>query len=272
MYCDPMQENSYTPPAETPVPPVPKYDLKKAFGSPLFLTLCLLVSIGAGAALFSGQILIFHIIACIGMWMTYASARSEQPTVEAGGFSLVSGTLKVERIFIWIAVGLCALSAVLLILSTALGTFNNMQIKDIFSMVDPSIVDMMLDPAEADVPAASADLYIKMMEWILSTTVSDLLLILGIFEIVFTVFLVLYNIFCFRYLCGFSKSIAQYAKGETEELAYTTAAPAWALVIGIFYALSIFSSASAMMFISNSCLAVAFIMAFVFSKKYFSAE
>ena len=85
--------------------------IQGALSTPLFLTLCVLLSVAALSSLLffvSAAVLALLAVAC---WMMYCAAKNSRPISEAA-LSLADGTAAAMFIIGWVQVGLCGIIAV----------------------------------------------------------------------------------------------------------------------------------------------------------------
>ena len=113
--------NNYTPPQHPEQPPYNTYnaplqqsgiDFKAAFGSRLFLALCIVVSVMFAITMFISGIDIICLLIMIGMWLCYAAGRDEIGRFNPRGLKLIKGSLLAQVILQWVAVGMTLIAGV----------------------------------------------------------------------------------------------------------------------------------------------------------------
>lgn len=94
--------------------------LKRVFSSPLFLTLSILISVGAAAKLCDFTLDVFAILATIACWIIYANAISATEPLKQTGYKLAHVTSSIAFVFNWVIFGLTVFAFVLMLICTAL--------------------------------------------------------------------------------------------------------------------------------------------------------
>ena len=80
--------------------------IKKMFSQPLYLAMCIVLSVAAVIGIKSGNI--FAVLFAVAAWLTYGNAVSKSAPLKAGGYKFTAVLLKIQYIIIWVAVGLIA--------------------------------------------------------------------------------------------------------------------------------------------------------------------
>ena len=258
--------NGYRPPEDDRPPvdifPARGLDFKSAFGSGMFLAMCVLetvsVALGAfsisifngGSFRFSYNINIIGLLIMIGMWMTYASARDmSTDVIKPGGFTIVSGCIKATRIILWVLIGLIfVLGIVIVAAGAALGpAFTSEVLDTIYGSVDvsPEIMERIEELANSGLAAL-------------------VIIMTGVMAILAAVVMLIINLTFQKSCHRLARSMAEYVKGSCDELDCVRSVSTWLFVLGILGALSALSS------IANGCTAAMYIIGSVFLKKYFA--
>ncbi|MDD6095307.1 MAG: zinc-ribbon domain-containing protein, partial [Clostridia bacterium] len=79
--------------------------LKKTFSSPLFLTMCILISVVAVFSVFQLSFNLYAILGTIACWMIYANAKSESAPLKQGGYKFAAIITRIIFVINWIIVG-----------------------------------------------------------------------------------------------------------------------------------------------------------------------
>ncbi len=265
-----FNQESYTPPIVEPVepvspfPPRPRLDLRAAFGSGLFLALCILmtviaafgsvsINIGEGGFQASYSFNIIAVLVTIGMWITFASAKTTDAPLKKSGLVMVSGSIKALRIIIWV-VAIITLVSGLIITVFALAApegFFQAVVEEIKLMLDsPEFKQAMADVLGYDF----IDVYLNNVEW--EVIVPVILLTMGIFVCLVMVILMIFNVTYYKKLHQFARSLCACAEDPDALPVAANTVSIWLLVLGIFNILS-------------GLTGIVMIIGYVFLKKYF---
>lgn len=258
--------NGYRPP-EDDRPPVDIFpsrglDFKSAFGSGMFLAMCVLqtvtVALGAfsirifngGGFSFNYNINIIGLLVMIGMWMIYAGARDMSTDVmKPGGFTIVSGCIKAMRIILWVAIG------ILFVCGLILAAFG--------AALDPAIVSEALDTIYSTVEV-SPEVMERIAELVNGGFAALVIIMIGVMLILAAVVMLIMNLTYYKSCHRLARSMAEYVKGGCDELDCVRGVSTWLMVLGILCALSSLSN------IASGCTAAMYIIGSVFLKKYFA--
>lgn len=258
--------NGYRPPEDDRPPvdifPARGLDFKSAFSSGMFLAMCVLetvsVALGAfsisifngGSFKFSYNINIIGLLIMIGMWMTYASARDmSTDVIKPGGFTIVSGCIKATRIILWVLIGIFfAAGLAMAAVGAAFG---------------PELTSGVLDTLynSVDVPPEIME---RVVELVNGGFAALVIIMFGVMFILAAVVMLIFNLTFQKSCHRLARSMAEYVKGNCDELDCVRSVSTWLFVLGILGALAALSS------IANGCTAAMYIIGSVFLKKYFA--
>lgn len=237
--------------------------------SGLFLALAILETITAACSLPGGSVPVFPILFSIGLWMVWAAARAGKMTERRSGASMVSGTAKALHIVNWVAIGFLCFAAVIFLILTPFFTDE--------SMLHDELVQEVLAESEADVSvsaqvngvailktgyARDAQGYINGLEFGTSdgmTFTMSFAVFFGAFGAVILLFAVCYmliNIFFFRNLHKFTKSLCVSFETGTPALVKVGMLRVWFLVLAILNSigfLDVFADASLLPILKEGC-------------------
>ena len=246
-----------------------------AFSSPLFLTLCILVSTVAGVSLISGSINVIYVLITIGAWMTYASALKGE--LNRSGLAMISGTTKAVKI-IFIVVG-----AILIVCSIMIAAFSGSVIQEILKDGEiKSFADLFKSDAgnylkingvkASALHEVAAELDAALKE---SGVPFGALLEAFLFGISIGLFiggaLMMVMAFTFyRTLHKFHKSVCLNAKYGTSEIKSAKAARVWLLVLGILSAIGALSTPISVALLPQLANVGVYIVGYVFISRHFS--
>ena len=252
--------------------------LKEAFGSPLFLTLAILVSVVTGVGIFLFSFNIFYILTTIGVWLVYASAKSDG-ALNSNGLAMISGTAKAVKIvslvmailIIVLAVvfaGLCSVSIPsimeedLTVYDLKAAVYEALEESGAVVSINGSTIEEVFDALEEAVGTAGISLSSFFVIFIVIVAVS--LLIIG------AVLLVLSLTFC-RTLHKFHKSVCENAKCGAE-IQKAKSLKVWLMVLGILSAIGALSAGVEVSMLSSFAGAGVYIVGSVWVSKYFCSE
>ncbi len=259
--------NGYRPPEDDRPPvdifPARGLDFKSAFGSGMFLAMCVLETVSVALSTFSISIFngggvrlnynininIIGLLIMIGMWMIYASARDMSTDVmKPGGFTIVSGCIKATRIILWVLIGIFFAAGLAM---AAVG-----------AAFDPALVSEALDTIYSTVEGLPE--IMERIAGLVSGGFAALVIMLGVVLILAAVITLIFNLTFCKSCHRLARSMAEYVKGDCDELDCVRAVSIWLMVIGILSALSALSS------LAGGCTAAMYIIGSVFLEKYFA--
>ncbi len=236
--------------------------IRNMLASPLMLALCVLVSVSALFSLISGRVNVFAVLYAIAFWIAYSAARSLDTEMKPGGLKMNYYVSKAFMIVMWVAVGLVALGVVLASLAAMFGaSLPGIRIFGSGIGILPSsgsIYGLSHSlPFLFDTAAISVSLYFVLIAFAL---------------LVACALMVVIQIFYFRSLCRFSRSLYFAANNGRGALIKTKAVRQWSFVLGIISCLSIFAVGwgleQNLAALSGVCGGAAMIVGSVMMKKY----
>jgi len=261
-----FNQESYTPPVVEPVnpfPPRPRLDLRAAFGSGLFLALCILMTVLAAFGSFrinisegefqtSYSFNIIAVLVTIGMWITFASARGTELQLKKTGLVMVSGSIKALRIIIWVAaiiVIVCSLLIAVFAVAAPDEVFHGIVEEFRVAFDESGIEQVVVETLGQDF----VDEF-KAIDWHAMTPI--IIIALGIFLCLTVVIMLIFNVTYYKKLHQFARSLCDCVDNPDALPIAAGTVSVWLLVLGI---LNIFSGLSG----------VIMIIGYAFLKKYF---
>ena len=229
--------------------------LKTWFSSPLTLTLAILVTVVAVLSALGGGIPLFQVLIAIGLWITYAAAKASDTRMSPTGLKMISGTLKAVKIILWVAVGLCAVSAVVILASAS-------------SIPAISAYDLFNSPYFSVVPEEYAYLIYNLLSVV---TVSAMFTVLGLIVLAIAVVLALFNVFFYRNAHKLAKSVSVSCETGLLRLAKHSTVKAWMIVFAVIQFLT---GASGIVYsdgitvIQWLCTIALYVIGFIWMRKY----
>lgn len=217
---------------------------------PLFLAICILMSISCVLSLATGSLPLINILITVFLGLTYAQSRKE--IADANHLRFISGAVYANYVVNYVAAGLVVIVG--LLFTVAFGLI----------LGDPEFQETLLSTF-TDVSADS-------LEQIISIIPSGIIMV-GF--ILIAAVLVVLNIFSLRYIHRFTKSIYQCIETGVLNLKYVTATKVWMFIIGGLYAIDCLSDLSDGAFqslLSNASICAVCILAGLLIHKYLSNE
>ena len=219
-----------------------------ALKDPLFLIICILMSISCLLSLSAGSVPLIEILITVFLWLVYAQSRKE--IADAKHLRCVSGAVYANYVITYVTAGLVVILGVLF--TVAFGIIAG----------DPSFLETLLSGV------ASVDY----------ATVAQVLafipagLILFVFILIAAIIIVI-NIFSLRYIHRFAKSVYQSIETGVLELKHTAATKVWLFIIGGFSAVSCLSADGQLSsLVSNAASAAICIISGLLIHKYLSDD
>lgn len=233
----------------------------------LFLTVCILTTVGAAAALFSGNLSVISVLSSIFLWLIYSTAREDNPAFLKHMRS-ISGTIFANYVINWVLCGLCAFCGLIVTTTFSLGS-RAFLYGDIFS----ELVDALYDSMGSE----WTEEFLEIFSSVTAFGIATILSIVGVILLLVAVAIALFNVFGTRSIHKFAQSLYLFGMNQTNTLVKFEAAKNWMLVFGIFNGLSALSSLSnaensLLSFLGGGCIAAAYIVSYVLLKKYFTRK
>lgn len=235
--------------------------LRAAFSDPLFLVMCILLSVSVVFSVFSAfsggtfSLPIINILFVIALWLVFASTKAEGAPLSPGGLKLADGTTTAVFVIYWVIVGLCAVGTIagfaLSASSTASGYIGSIISQYIFENV------------YIDIPFA------------ISLFASAVFIVLAVVCVIAAVVMVLINLFLIRNLKKFIHSVRVSSDTGVEDIQKAQTVSTWLIVLAAFNgistlsALSGFSSSTAMSCIASLSFTALIIIACIWVKRHF---
>lgn len=230
------------------------YSISAAFSSNMFLTMVILVTVGAFFSLVSISIssastifsCVFPILFSISAWLSYAGAKTQNPARVATGTKMTRGIVFAQFICTWVSIGAIAICAVVVMAIPSVGsTFFRDFSRELYRSFDGMF-------------------YYGLGTAIMIIIAFALLLVAG--------FLVVENLFYTRNAEKLARTVSTAAVSGGY-VTKTRVVRIWLMVLGILSCCSFFGAfAGFRAFISSvggCCLGVSMILGSLFIKRYF---
>lgn len=224
----------------------------------LFMTVCILTTVGTALNLISGSFSVLNILFSIFLWLVYSSAHSNNP-LYAQHMRLISGTIFARYVINWVIFGLLIFCCIILTIVLAIGGLSYLP-ENAFSgtLYNNGVTEEVFD----------------ILETVFQLGISSVILILIIVMLLAALAIALFNVFGIGSIHTFAKSLYLYESGATKRILNPKAAKSWILVFGILNAVSALSSISnkSLLAYGIGCIAAAYIVAFALLNKYFQSS
>ena len=255
----------------------PANRLKEAFGSPFFLALAILVSIVTGIGIYFSSYNIFYILTTIGVWIVYASAKSDGP-LSSTGLAMISGTAKAVKIVALV------LAILVLVLAVIVGGLCSVWLPSVDE--DVTVSELKADVCEAldknGIFISVNDLTLneifdaleegtKTAEISLRSFLVILIVVAELFLFIYGGVMLVLSLTFYRTLHKFHKSVCENAR-YISEIQKAKSLKVWLMVLGILSAIGSLSTVGELTMISSLAGAAVYIVGSVFVGKYFCSE
>lgn len=226
-----------------------------AFRSPLFLTICIIVTAAAVFSLPSGTVDVIKVLFTVFLWLIYADAQ--RGTVTSNRLRCVSGTVCAIKVVNWVLVGTFGFSGIIItVLFAVLGNAIPLNyITSIESQID------MLDGIN------------KLLPYALEIGITGVALIIGVSFILIAVIIAVFNACGISSIHSLTKSMYKAIDANNFKCRKFYAAKGWLLTFGILDALSLarvilhpFS------LFAGACIAAAYIISYIWLGRFFERK
>ena len=199
--------------------------LKSWFSSNLMLVIAILITVSVGLGIFAGSYNILGILITIGLWMAYASAKSEDSRMNPTGLKIISGTLKATVIIFHVLAGLLFVLGIICLAARDYLLYNFVTFGDLFATgITGSIADM------------------DGLMYLLGNIAGDTLFtILAVVIFVAAICIEIENIFFMRNAHKLAKSLCLSADTGVMNIAKSSTVRIWMLVLGILECIGVIS-------------------------------
>ena len=245
------------------------------FREPLFLAITILMTVAAAVSLFTGisiggrtelnMAAAIPILYAVALWLIFAEFRSDKQQYSTTGLAIASGTTKAVVIITWIAVGIVAVVMVLLIL------FGHLLVNYI---TFPFIEDF---PDIMDIPGAFGASYVPLQSMPRQTVPgldTAMILVIVICGVVAIAILVILNIFFYKKLHRFTKSLCVGLKNDYLQVDCVKPVKAWLIVMAVITFIGALSAIKLgpLSAVGSICQGLAAIFASVLIGRHFSGQ
>lgn len=190
-----------------------------ALKDPLFLVLCILMSVSCLFGMATGSFSVITVLLTVFLWLTYASAKKDN--IPTNHLRFISGTVFAQYVIIYVIAGLFLLLGVVFAL-----VFNALM--DDTELMNSILSGFITSPADLEA-------FTEVFSMISGGAV------LVIFALL-SVLLVVANIFSFRYYHGLAQSVYKSLESGTFALKHVNASRIWFIITAIFAGIGILGS------------------------------
>ncbi|MBR2327429.1 MAG: hypothetical protein IKA51_02290 [Clostridia bacterium] len=222
---------------------------------PLFLTVCILVSVSSGLSVVFGSFPVLSILATVFLWIIFAKGCSNK--VEAGQLKWISGVTYANYIVNMVVCSIFAAVGVIFAILFSFATVNSELLGYIMeaSENEPSLAEILAMLEAANIGFAFV-----------------MVIVFIVFAVVGVVGIVL-NLFSWRYIHAMTKSVYKSVEKGELKIEKASAAYAWLMAFGVINAVSaVFSIGGQdiiLTFLTTGVMAAALIIASILVKKSF---
>ncbi len=223
-----------------------------ALKDPLFLVVCILLSVSCLMSLSAGSVPLINILITVFLWLTYAQARKDM--ADANHLRCVSGALYAQYVITYVAAGLVLVMGI--IFAVAFNIISN--------SMDGFWEALLGEVAEGDVAAS-------LLAILPSVSGGVIIIICAIASAI----VVVVNIFINRYLHRFTKSFYQSIQQGVYAVEYVKAAKIILFIIGGAAAVSCLSDLTSNQFssfVANASSGGSAIITGLLIRKYLDPE
>lgn len=222
----------------------------RALRDPLFLVICILMSISCAVSLAADALPLISILITVFLWLTYAQSRKE--IADAKHLRCISGAVYANYVITYVVAGLIVIVGIIFTVAFGLIAGNPDFLETFFS----ELIDV-------DFAAYSQAL---------TLIPSGIILVVFVF---IAAILVVINIFALRYIHRFAQSVYQSIEAGVLSLKHVTTTKVWMFIIGGLSAVSCLSNLANdafEAFLSSASSGAICILAGLLIHKYFSDE
>lgn len=226
--------------------------ISKIIKSPLYLVCTILFSLYVVLDIAAGSgIDLFTALICVGLWVAYANAASGKLTET--GFKIISGTVRAQKIVMWVVFGIFAALALVFIILGFVLPAAGIEVSDI---LNSRYFDMTLTYQQKDILP-----YIEALVGALS--VAFVFIMLGIIFVLIAVITLLVNLLFIRRAHMFAKSVKESVISGENRIYAPLSNKVWLIIYAVISFFSLFSIGGVIsVFRTIACIA-ALICAFI---------
>ncbi|MBQ0125821.1 MAG: hypothetical protein KBS59_05795 [Clostridiales bacterium] len=202
------------------------------FKSPLFLAICILLTVSAAFSLWNGSFDILLVLMTVGVWLSYGKSKKGQSPFP--GMNIASGVLKAEYIITWVACVMLFVAGLIFVIATAA---VDVAFGDIFAEIESELSVFGIG-SEIEMLKEELDEILAIVGLSYAAIVDILLIIIAIGMVFGAMIAVLLNVFCVNKLHIFAKSLCDNEKDGFSEIKKISAAKNWCLALGIIVGIS----------------------------------
>ena len=208
---------------------------------PLFLALCILMSVCCILSISAGSIPLIQILLTVFLWLTYAHAIKGQ--ADAAQLRNVSGTVYASYVITYVVAGILVVCGLIVGLAFSAVMEDPAIMQEIFA-------ELALDPET-----------MAMVDGLFS--VAGFGLLIGVF-VVIAVMMIIINAFSMRYFHRFAKSVYRSIENKALKLECMKASKVWLFIVGgcsTFSALSVLLQGNMVNAMTTGCSAALYFVA-----------
>ena len=254
--------------------------MRGIFRDTKFLVITILMTVNAVAAVFGGSITInnrtfsvnliavFPILFCIGLWLCWAEGRKQTGDFSTTGLAMISGTAKAQWIVVWVGAIMLLVFGILFIVAapSVISNFPN----DIWKLIPGDFYNDI--PGMEDFNIFGIPGAVGVAKYYYESAANAVAIGLGIVMVLVAVVMVILNIFFYKKLHRFTKSICESVKTDRLEVACVVPVKNWLIVSAVFSFLGalgvVGSFTNFLAFAGSLCGGLAAVFASIMIKNY----
>lgn len=237
--------------------------LFKAFASPQFLAICILLTVSFGLGLFGLSFNVIGILSVIALWLLYSAAKSYNPVGLRTPLKMLRVLNLLAYIFNCIGVGLVFLFSIILgVLGASLTT--------VIDRISSADIDMVISEIQ-DAIGSEYSVLSEYMEEFIEVMFHGGIMIFAVVMFILGIIMLLLSIFYYRSVYCCSKSFVTSYETGVNCFEKIEAVSNWVMVLGILKAISAVSSISISILAlgASGTMAAALILTSIWLKKTF---
>ncbi|MBE6587031.1 MAG: zinc ribbon domain-containing protein [Ruminococcaceae bacterium] len=253
-------------PAAAPVSPLE--NTKTKLQNPLFLAICILLTVSAGVGFFFGSFDVLAILIVIGVWLVYAGSTGENTNLIGSGIKVTSVSVKIGYVLTYVGAGLIILFGLLCLLifgmiGDAVGEFTT----EIYAGFEEALMENHVDAETSAMMYEFIDAFIKAITELSGVVIGVILFVAtllsaGIMILVNVLFTGRFS----KYLTNVSRAYNECRPIELNERGVATRILVYGIFLGIG-ALSTLATGALFGFISQGSMVAACILSYILLKK-----
>lgn len=190
-----------------PAPEYTQFDVLKAkVSSPLFLAICIVMTVLASVSVISLSFNLFAILGTIACWMAYANAKSATEPLKQSSYKFAAVITRIAFVLNWVLVGLLSLLELFMVvfISFSSSFFSN---EEVLNGLYDSLYDL-----EQEFPGMLSELPVGNIAYFLTT---GLFILFSVVLVLTIAWVIVYNVCYIRHIDKYTHSLSNaFVTGE----------------------------------------------------------